>query len=232
MNYSEIMLDLETLGTEDHAAVVQIGAVRFDIYGAGIIGPDQFTCQVDWDSDEFGTIEPDTLQWWLSQDAAVRNRVFRQEGAVSLGRALCLLDKWVSDGGPMVNCWTCPPNFDARLLRQAYLRCKMPYRFPFYKERDMRTIREVFGTIHDKPEFEGDKHDALDDARHQAQWLINILRRVNGAGNASKLATDLLAGGRLMLTSETAEHEDFVLDSGDVEDFRIALTNLKNSPTD
>ena len=178
-DYPSIMLDIETLGTEDHAAIVQIGAVRFDIYSAGIIGPDQFSCQVDWDSANFGKIEPGTLQWWLTQDADVRNRVFHQGGAVSLPRALAGLDKWVSDGGQMISCWTCPPNFDARLLRQAYLRCKMPYRFPFYKERDMRTIRETFGTIHDKPEFVGDKHDALDDARHQAQWLINILRRIS-----------------------------------------------------
>ena len=114
MDFPDIMIDIETLGTEDHAAIVQIGAVRFDIYGTGVIGPDQFSCQIDWDSANFGKIEPDTLQWWLSQDAAVRNRVFRQEGAASLPAALRSLDGWVTRSGPVATIWSCPPNFDAR----------------------------------------------------------------------------------------------------------------------
>jgi inhibitor of KinA sporulation pathway (predicted exonuclease) len=110
---------------------------------------------------------------------------------VSLPAALRSLDDWVMRGGQLHGVWACPPNFDLRLLRQSYLRCKMSYRFPFWKERDMRTIREVFGTTSDKPEFVGDKHDALDDARHQAQWLINTIRRVNGIGVIpEKEATD------------------------------------------
>jgi hypothetical protein len=179
MDFPNIMIDIETLGTEDHAAILQIGAVRFDIYDAGIIGPDEFSCQVHWDSDTFGTIEPSTLQWWLQQDADVRSRVFRQGDAVSLPAALRSLDDWVMRGGQLHGVWACPPNFDLRLLRQAYKRSDMAYRFPFWKERDMRTVREVFGTVHDKPEFVGDKHDALDDARFQAQFLINTIRRVN-----------------------------------------------------
>ncbi len=180
MNYLNIMLDIETLGTEDGAAIIQVGAVRFDLYGSGAISPDTFSCHVHWDSVNFGKIEPDTLQWWLQQDADVRSRVFAQGDAIALRACLRSLDAWVTRGGELLTVWSCPPNFDLRLLRQAYERCDMVYRFPFWKERDMRTVREVFGMRADRPEFEGDKHDALDDARFQAQYLMNIVRCVNG----------------------------------------------------
>lgn len=180
--YNEIMLDVETLGTEDHAAIVQIGAVRFNLFDGKLSRDNEFSCQVHWDSANLGKIEPDTLRWWLEQDADVRARVFDQDEAVVLPACLRSLDAWVIRSGPLHSIWACPPSFDMRLLRQAYERSDMGYRFSFFKERDMRTVRQVFGTAADKPEFEGAKHDALDDARFQAQFLINIVRRVNNGG--------------------------------------------------
>lgn len=176
MSTPDIMIDIETLGTGDHAAIVQIGAVRFNRL-TGAQG-ETFRSNIDWGCEHFGNIEPDTMRWWLEQGATVRAQVFSQLGSVSLARALALLDKWVADSGPVETIWACPPNFDHRLIRQACERTGVPYRFSFFKERDMRTVREEFGRPADYPGFDGLKHDALADAAHQAKWLCATIKRI------------------------------------------------------
>lgn len=172
---NSIMLDLETLGTGDNAAIIQIGAVRFGTAG---LKPDNFARQVDWNAPHFGNIEPDTLQWWLEQDPVARTAVFSQANVRSLRDCLIDLDAWIAAQGPFRHIWACPPNFDLRLLRQACARCGVVYPFPFWKERDFRTIRSTVGVPGDVPKFLGIKHHALDDARFQAEHLINILKRI------------------------------------------------------
>lgn len=171
---NQIMIDIETLGTGDGAAIIQIGAVRFGKVG---LEPDDFTCQVDWNSSHFGNIEPNTLRWWLEQDPAAREAAFSQVGVMSLINCLNSLNSWIAAAGIFRHIWACPPNFDLRLLRQACARCNVGYPFPFWKERDFRTIRSEVGAPGDEPKRLGIKHNALDDARFQAKYLINILKR-------------------------------------------------------
>lgn len=177
MHYPHIMIDIETLGTGDGAAIIQFGAVRFDLLGDGSMSPDTFSYNVAWDSDNFGTIEPGTLQWWLDQDPTVRKRVFAQGGAISLTATLRCLSTWLGKFGTYRTVWACPPSFDLRLIRQAYERCDYAYTVPFWKERDFRTMRELVGTQDDVPMRTGNQHNALSDAMFQAQYLINISRR-------------------------------------------------------
>jgi hypothetical protein len=78
-----IMLDLETLGREPGAAVLSISAVRFDADHVG----ETFARSIDLQSCEAAglTIDAETLEWWLGQDAAAREVL---TGGVPLADAL------------------------------------------------------------------------------------------------------------------------------------------------
>lgn len=186
-----IMVDVETLGTGDNAPIIQIGAVRFD-WAVSAEAPEgwtsspygEFRQNVLWNSEGFGKIDADTLQWWLKQDGTTRRGVFDQEHALSLNVALWSFFKWVRDGGDAWTVWANSPDFDLRLLRQACERTEVPYEFTYRQPRDMRTLVKVLGVDEDRPLRVGKKHDALDDAHHQARHVVNIMQRVNAVNDS------------------------------------------------
>jgi len=83
MTADRIMLDIETLGTDPGATIVSIGAVAFDADGPG----DEFRAAVSPTScQRHGlSIDAETLEWWLTQDAAAREQL---RGGADLETAL------------------------------------------------------------------------------------------------------------------------------------------------
>ena len=91
--YTEVMLDLETMGNGPDAAIVAIGAVAFDIETA-TISPRGFYVRVDLESaiGSGGVMDPSTVIWWLQQSDEAREEITRLAGGVTeaeeaLGRA-------------------------------------------------------------------------------------------------------------------------------------------------
>ncbi len=177
---NDIMIDLETLGTGDNAAIIQIGAVRFDP-NEDLDSRDRarFQENIRWSCAGFGEIEPDTVLWWNQQDPGVRARVYEQKDALPLRDAIGKFHEWAHYHIPIGNIWANSPDFDLRLLRQACSRfAYVPYPFEFRNHRDMRTLVKELGVPEDEPKFIGFEHDALDDAIHQAYWVVNIMKRI------------------------------------------------------
>jgi len=75
MEYTDVMLDLETMGKKSNAAIVSIGAVEFDIE-TGKTGR-EFYKVVDLQSclDLGLKVEASTIYWWLMQSEAARKRI-------------------------------------------------------------------------------------------------------------------------------------------------------------
>jgi hypothetical protein len=185
------MLDVETLSTGDNAAIIQVGAVRFDWVpcdeapnGWTSSPYGEFRQNVLWNSEGFGQIDVDTLLWWLKQDGTTRRGVFDQECALHLKTVLCAFFAWVRSGGDAWTVWANSPQDDLRWLRQACERAGVEYEFTYRQPRDMRTLVKVFGVEDDRPLRVGKKHDALDDAHHQALHVVNIMQRVNAANDS------------------------------------------------
>jgi exodeoxyribonuclease VIII len=168
-----IMLDLETLGTGDHAAIVQIGACEFD--SKEILTT--FLQNVRLDSENLGSIEGDTLRWWLNQSPDAVESVLRSIPRTPLRDALEDFRSWLV--GDQFAIWANSPSFDLRLLRQAYERCGLEPPWKFYQELDHRTMKHL-GRLLQVPrlQFEGTKHNALDDATNQASYLMAVLEEM------------------------------------------------------
>jgi len=164
-----IMVDIETLGTEPGAAIVAIGAVRFGLDGVA----DTFEADVSLaDCQSHGLeIDAETLSWWLNQPACAREQL---HGGIALERALRDFSEFVGDDAEV---WANSPAFDCVLLREAYDAVGLSCPWQYYQERDYRTMRETLAAWPDR-EHDGVEHDGLDDARFQAECVIDALREV------------------------------------------------------
>lgn len=173
-----LMLDLETLGTTPDSAILAIGAVIFDPLSQEI--GEEFYQAVDiTSSSQFGKIDPETLKWWMAQSADAK-LVFSDEKACPLELALQRFSQFVmANGGNELRVWGNGSGFDNVILAYAYRACGIAIPWSFRLDRDVRTIvdlgRELFGTSpKTNMTFKGIAHNALDDARFQAEYVSEI----------------------------------------------------------
>lgn len=184
------MIDLETFGNRMDSAIVSIGAVFFDP-DTGELGM-EFYKAIDADSAcRYGRVTGSTVTWWLQQSQAARDAVVA--GKTPLPEALAKLADFYALN-PKAPVWGNGPTFDISILEHAYWRAHdKPAPWAFWNVRDCRTIKDLGDAIGYRiPKLEGTAHnaldDALDDARHQASWVIEIRRRLLNK-SASQMAT-------------------------------------------
>ena len=88
MANTDIMIDLETLATSPDAAILTIGAVKFDPFGDDIKDPkcEKFYVRVDLDScDRIGLVTTDdTIAWWANQSKEAQDEAFGEDNRVDI----------------------------------------------------------------------------------------------------------------------------------------------------
>lgn len=177
-----IMLDLETLGTAPGCPILSIGAVSFCRSGVGVGVNNTFYCAVKLP--ENPTVSSETLLWWLDQSEEARHTLIDdQEAALGAEEALKAVSSWVKSthlGVRFAGVWANGASFDLPIIESAMRDVGVDVPWPFYKHRCFRTMKTLPGADAGdvKPEFKGTAHNALDDAIHQAEWLINIHHKI------------------------------------------------------
>lgn len=169
--HKHIVLDLETLGTDAGAAIIEIGAVAFggpapDMHFVKLVSPRKI------ESKGFH-ISEDTVTWWKQQG------FYLPEYADSVGAevrdALLMFSAWydaVATDETLI--WGNSPSFDCVILNKALALVDLPELWAYSQERDLRTARWMFPVDKTKPET---PHRALDDAIAEAEDLKKILAR-------------------------------------------------------
>lgn len=174
------MLDIETLGKKTNSVILSIGACYFDP-DTGDIGS-TLSVSVDAESCVASglSMDPSTVIWWLSQEADAQQKIVDgQNSSVPIGGALAKLSEFI-DGNAQV--WGNGATFDNSIVKNAYEKMHMDAPWKFWNDRDVRTIVELgyqigFNPKRDMP-FEGVRHDALDDAIHQAKYVSAIWQKL------------------------------------------------------
>jgi len=167
-----IMIDLETMGTRPNAPIVSIGAVAFDAGGI----KSEFYRNVDLKTSVAGggVIDPDTVMWWMKQDDEARAALLVSETAIT--HALDDLAKFFPIGVDGV--WGNGASFDNVVMSESYIRAGIARPWPFWKDKCYRTVKGMYPDV--ALERSGTHHNALDDARTQAEHLIAINTAAGG----------------------------------------------------
>ncbi|ELK8696313.1 3'-5' exoribonuclease [Escherichia coli] len=177
--WNHLSVDLETMGKNPDAPIISIGAIFFDPQ-TGDMGP-EFSKTIDIDT-AGGVIDRDTIKWWLKQSREAQSAILTDE--IPLDDALLQLREFIDEnsGEFFVQVWGNGASFDNVILRRSYVRQEIPCPWRYHNDRDVRTIVELGKAIDFDARtaipFEGERHNALDDARYQAKYVSAIWQKL------------------------------------------------------
>jgi hypothetical protein len=155
----QAMVDIETLGIIPGAPILSIGAVLFDLEGI----------HAEYHDNTFfleGSPELSTVEWWLAQSPEALAGVSTPR-VNTFSYAIRQLGDFL-EGFPV---WGNGSDFDN--VHLAYWFRKFGYKWDHRRNRDFRTMKNLFPVDY---QFEGVRHNALDDAKSQALRLISICK--------------------------------------------------------
>ncbi len=172
MPNTDVMIDLETLATSTDAAILTIGAVKFDPYGKDVEEPamDSFYVKVDLDScDELGlAVNDDTIAWWSQQSKEAQAEAFEGTNRIHIRDAFDQLYKFCW-GAKRV--WSNGAAFDIPICEHVYKKLNKAIPWSFWQVRDVRTAFDL-GIDPKRPPVLA--HHALQDAWNQAVGIQNV----------------------------------------------------------
>ena len=177
--WHHLMIDLETMGKNPDAPIISIGAIFFDPQ-TGEMGP-EFSKTIDLET-AGGVIDRDTIKWWLKQSREAQSAILTDE--IPLDDALLQLREFIDEnsGEFFVQVWGNGATFDNVILRRSYERQGIPCPCRYTNDRDVRTM-VALGLVMDFDArttipFEGERHNALNDARYQAKYVSAIWQKM------------------------------------------------------
>jgi hypothetical protein len=196
--WTDVSIDLETLGTKYNAPILSVGAVAFN-RDTGKVGP-TFYQEIDPDS-AIKHCKPSasTIAWWITQ-AKGAQRIFEtgdaaRERKMALPSAMLNFVTFVrSLGCPRP--WGNGATFDITLIEHSIdvgsVGLEPPWSGAYWKIRDMRTLIDAAESLvdfnMDSVKREGTHHNALDDAMHQAKVMIAAWSAIRDATGGKKPA--------------------------------------------
>ena len=174
-----LMIDIEAAGKRTNAALISIGAVFFDP-ATGELG-DTFYQPVKLASSQYygGKIDASTVEWWVQQSAEAR-AVFTDVNRFSLKVALSYFTDFIKNnaGDADVYIWGNGPAYDNAILANAFHATFIEQPWSFSKDTCVRTMVMLGRNLGIDPKYdmprEGEHHNALDDAIHQAKYVSLI----------------------------------------------------------
>lgn len=168
--YTDLMVDLETLGVTPDAPVISLGACFFNPM-TKVIGP-TFYMPLDASEQIERGRKPDgsTLKWWMTQSDAAK-KVFHEQAAPA-AQALTTFVNWYKQINGKAFVWGNGSTFDISIMENLFRDYKIKCPWGYNKVMDVRTFKRFKGggeTIVKS----GVAHNALDDAKSQAQYVVD-----------------------------------------------------------
>lgn len=176
---NDLMIDIETLDNKNTSSIISLSAVQFDLQ-SGEIGKEFYELISLQSCLKYGlTISESTLKWWLDQPI----EIFKQQlsGQKDLREVLHNFRLYLqSIGTENLQIWGNSNRFDCGILQNAYEATgykEIPWKY--YLERDVRTLVSFNPQIKKDEPFIGDKHNSLDDCKHQIKYCTKIYNQLN-----------------------------------------------------
>ena len=169
---NHLMLDIETMSTDNNALVVSISAVQFDMT-TGEIGA-EFEIGLDQKQqlEKGAEMDIETVNWWSKQDKEAIEALSRivprdvDEALKQFNDFIKLNFKPISK----IKLWGNGATFDNVIVRNLYKRHSIDFVIPYYADMDVRTLCYLKKINPRSFEFKGIKHNGIDDCKHQINY--------------------------------------------------------------
>lgn len=175
---TNVMVDLETLGTRPGCKIMSIGAVVFSPAGVDI----DKSFYIDIHRDQPLAEQHDTIAWWegvRKDNPKAYDRIFGPDTVrTPMAEALTHFAGWINAIGGEVLVWGNGADFDNPILSAAYTACGMSQPWGPWNGRCYRTLKGLRSDI--RLSRKGTHHNALDDAVSQAAHAVDILNASGG----------------------------------------------------
>lgn len=188
------VVDIETPDNRSTSAILSIGCAVLSKEGA--VQATFYTPVSLADCLNHGlTIGASTIAWWMEQSEEAR-LVWTEassKDAPTLAQALTMFRDWMESqkGWKSRTLWGNGSDFDNVIIANACNAVGMETPWPYYGNACFRTMKNRWKWYVPEPEFIGVKHNAKDDAVHEAVWLGRILAAENAATQAALAAGTL-----------------------------------------
>jgi len=181
MRRIDIMVDLETLGTNSNSTVFQISAVSFNIKTGEKY--DIFNKIIDITTIKDNKITGDTLKWWLETDKKLLNKLINNKESISNIEAWSSFYNWIVSQSINIKdiyLWGNGIKFDNTMIDTQMSMIGIKYPIFYRNDRDVRTIVDLacmklntnIENFKKLIPIVGEKHNALDDCIYQIK-LVN-----------------------------------------------------------
>lgn len=162
------MIDLETVDNKPTSAIASIGAVMFDKDGMY----DEFYMVVDYKTSILlGLTQSDsTMDWWAKQSEEAQKIFHPDTLKYDIKIALIEFASWFKNHGGLY-LWGNGADFDNAIMSTAYGLAGMDQPWKYSNNRCFRTAKHK-GRMEIR---HGVYHNALDDAKTQAEYMIKNL---------------------------------------------------------
>jgi len=182
----DVMLDIETLGTDSNSVIVSISAVVFDLQTGKIGGEYEVGVNILEQLLNGGVIDTSTIGWWVTQ-SAVAKQALTNIIPQDLDGVLKSFNTWLaaSTTGQLkdVHIWGNGTVFDNVIVRNLYKRSGVSFVLPYWCDMDVRTLVAVAGINTKSFKFEGTKHCGIDDCKHQIKYCAAAYKELNNGKN-------------------------------------------------
>ncbi len=186
---TDIIIDIETLGTKPHSPIIEIGACAIDNRTGEITS--NFSRRVCngyghadlFDRKAMGSYTRDTLEtvtWWAAdrdRDETLRKIMSGHGAGPNAHAALLDFCDWMiaqsAKADSNIRVWANGPQFDLVILQSAFDRYQLKRPWLCWQERCVRTALEMANYEKGSTSWieRGARHRALNDARHEARKL-------------------------------------------------------------
>ena len=183
MKYTDLMIDIETAGRRPGCAIIQIAAVPFNA-NTGDISTNTFKMDINLDNqfkNKFGYCQ-NTLSWWRKTNKNLFEQLATSKNSyVTVGKEFQDYFNSLKDH-KKIRTWGNSARFDMGIIEGWYIRA-IGFNFNAFwntwLERDVRTIGCLSPSIKLGTKFEGEKHNAIDDCKHQIKYCRKIINKFN-----------------------------------------------------
>ncbi len=187
--FTDVSIDLETLGVRPGSVITQIGLCAFDrrmqTKAGALTGRSSLQLHIDpQDAMNRGqTIDWSTISWWLQQDEGPRTYMAKQKGYAldeALRQVTAFIDRYCGSNKKDYCVWGHGSGFDCTQLEIAYGLCRQVVPWDFRNVRDLRTLLDQTpNATLPRPEPVR-AHVAVEDAIAQADWIKSLTHNMEG----------------------------------------------------